>query len=321
MRTMVAVMILLTADPARPQADGSGVDSFRFKHEPGRPLTYGMILKTTMEMNIGGHEAMKMAVEMRFKLKLTPDSEARDFFSALKVEPSDLEGDWDIIDAGGRTLLRLQKGLKLTGTRDGAVVIDTEKRVGLEAAETFKKEISGLTLSGFVDLDGRGVIREYRGEEPFVTFWKESGQEQFGLFGITFPNRPLPAGAAWEETWFLKKMGQVILEGEGLRCVNKYERLPDREVSGKTLAEFTLSAPFDGKDLTGSMDQGAQKMRVDVRKFRRRGTGRFLFDPVRGSLIQGSVSADGDAAMRCTLEGRTTDMRLRVKADMETALE
>jgi hypothetical protein len=319
MRTILPLLLLLGAAPS-PSQEGR---KFRFTHERGRPVSYAVKLKTSLAIRAGGRESMKMDVEMRFRLGLAAtSSELRDSVTPVKIEPSECEGEWDLTDPSGHTAIKLSREKGLTGTRDGTVIIDKDKDKGKEASDAFRKEIAGMTAGGVADLTGLGAIRDLRGDEAFVAFWTEPGRTgPFGLFGISFPENPVSPGGTWEGAWSLRTLGSLELEGDGLRGVNRYERLPDRQVDGKTLAEFALSSPFEGQGLKGSMGQGPKKTTLDVRKYRRRGEGRFLFDPGRGVLIRGVTSAEGEASIKGSFEGRDTDLQLTVKTEMEASLE
>jgi hypothetical protein len=187
-------------------------------------------------------------------------------------------------------------------------------------AQEFKKEILPLYLSGQVDMDSRGNIKQFRGDLPFVEFWTDAVASQVGFFGVVFPERAIAIGDNWQETLSLKKMGQIKLEGEGLRCNVTFTRQPDAVVQGKRMAAFNLSAPFSHKDLTGFIEQMGQSMRLDISQFERRATGTIRFDQERGLLIDGTMKADANGSMNALVQGQALTMELKIEADMRVSL-
>ncbi len=293
-----------------------------FKYEAGRPLAYAMGMKMSMDMDIkAGTENMnmKMIFDLRYRVTLTPTADPKDGITAMRLEPSDIEGDWEITGPGGSIVMSL-RGADIKGTQNGVVVIDTAKGVGVDQAQEFKKEILPLYLSGLVELDTRGNVRQFRGDMPFVEYWTDALASQVGFWGIVFPEQPIAIGATWKETLSLKTVGEVKLEGDGLQCDLTFTRQPDVVAQGRSLAVFNLSAPFTHKDLTGTMEQMGQITRLNISKFDRNGTGTFRFDLDKGVLTDGAMKADANASMNALVQGQALTMDLQVEMDMHVNL-
>jgi hypothetical protein len=295
---------------------------FEFKYEINRPLAYSMGMKISMDMDMkAGTESMnmKMIIDMHYHVTLTPTADPKERITTMRFEPSNIEGDWDITGPGGHLVMSL-RGADMKGTQNGVMVIDTVKDIGVAQAQEFKKEILPLYLSGQMDIDTRGKVKQFRGDIPFVEFWTDAIASQVGFFGVVFPEGAIAVGATWQDGLSLKKMGQIKLEGEGLRCTVIFTRQPDIVVQGRTLAAFTLSAPFSNKDLTGSMEQMGQITRLNISKFDRRATGTFRFDQERGVLTEGTMKADANASMNALFQGQGLTMDLQMDMEMRMNL-
>ncbi len=320
---MLGVMgILVLPLWAAPAAATARADRFTFKYAPNRPLAYAMGMKMTLDMDMkSGAESMtmKMSFDLRYRIKLTPTADTQAGATALRLDPSGIEGDWDITGPGGHIVITL-RGTEMKGTQDGVVIINTAEDIGIEQAQAFKKEIMPLYLSGQVDLDPQGNVKGFRGDVPFVEFWTEAMSSQVGMWGIVFPQRALAVGDTWEEALVLKKMGQIKLEGDGMRCTVTFSRKPDVVASQKRLAEFSLSAPFSQKNLTGYMEQMGQVTRVNFTKFDRRAAGTIHFDQERGVLTDAVLRADADGSMSFAGQGQTASMELGIEMDMRVNL-
>jgi len=300
-------------DSGRP---ASKVLQFRFT--PGQPLTYAMTtrMKMDMDMKVGqGSSKTKIDVTLRFNVKLTPKVEVKPGLTTCVLSTSDIDGDWDISGPAGTVVLKL-RGAQMTGTQNGNVIIDTEKDIGTSQAKDFKKEIAALYLSGEMDLDSRGNIKDIRGEVPFVEFWKEANEASVGFFGIVLPEKPVAEGGTWFEKVALKKMGEILLEGEGLRCTVTFTRQPDTTVQGKPVALFKLSAPFSEKDLVGVLQQMGQKTRLSIPTFRRTATGTVHFDQAKGVLLDSDTKIDADASMNANIQGQDLKMDMKIGAEI-----
>jgi len=280
----------------------------------------GMKISMDMDMKVGTENMnMKMIVDMRYRVTLTPTADPKEGITTMRLEPSNIEGDWDITSPGGHMVISL-RGSDMKGTQNGVVVIDTAKDIGAAQAQELKKEILPLYLSGQVDLDTRGNIKQFRGDIPFVEFWTDALASQEGFFGIIFPERAIAVGDTWQESLSLKKMGQVKLEGDGLRCTVTFTRQPNVVVQGRSLSVFNLSAPFAHKNLTGSMEQMGQITRLNISKFDRRATGTYRFDPEKGVLTDGTMKADANASMNALVQGQALTMGLQMEMDMRVNL-
>ena len=295
---------------------------FAFKYEISHPLFYSMGTKMIMNMDMkSGSETMKMkmAFDMRYHVTLTPTASSKEGVTPMRMEPSDIEGDWDITGPGGNILLTL-RGSDMVGKQDGVVIIDTKNNIGTDQAQSFKKEILPLYLSGQVDLDTRGEVRQFHGDMPFVEFWTEAIASQLGFFGLVFPENEIPVGSNWQESLSLKKMGQVKLDGDGVKCNMVFKRQPDVVTPDGTMAAFNVSAPFTCKDLSGSMEQMGQTTRLNISKMDRRATGSFLFDQGKGVLVEGTSKADAEASMNAVVQSQQLSINLQMEMDIRINL-
>jgi hypothetical protein len=314
---LAAMLLGLPQHSARREAFAQSAPSgLQFKFTPGQPLTYAMStrMKIDMDMRVGGESAKtKVDFTLRCNVKLTPKAQPKAGITTCGLSTSDIEGDWDIGGPAGNIVLKL-RGSRMTGTQNGNVIIDTEKDIGTAQAKEFRKEIAALYMSGEMDLDSRGNIKDIRGEMAFVDFWREANEGSVGFFGIVFPEKPVPQGSSWTEIVSLKKMGDIQLEGEGLRCTVTFTRQPDSTLQGTPLALFKTSAPFDEKNLVGNLLQMGQKTRLSIPTFRRKAAGTAQFDPQKGLLLDSDLKIDADASMNAVVQGQQLNMDMTIQA-------
>lgn len=297
-------------------------EKFQFQYESGKPLTYALTVKMSMAMTMEIGEivqATNMVYTMTYDATLTPTDKVVDGITTLDFKPSNIGGEWDI-DSGDSKILMSLKGKHMKGTVNGQQFIDTENGVGQEAADEVKKEMMALYLSGQMDVDGLGHVKRFHGDEPFVDFWTEMLAQQVGFFGLVFPDTPLAVGDTWEEFIVIKKMDQIQLEGEGLRCDMTFERLPDAEVDGRKLAQFKLSAPFSHENLKATMEQMGEKTPLGIEKFKRTAGGRMSFDQSRGVFTHSDVEVDADVVMSTVAGGQDLDMDMKLGMQLELKL-
>lgn len=314
--------ILTAASQIMQKPKETVAERFVFKYEAGRPLVYSIGLKMSTNTDIkAGTESLntKMTSAIRYRLTLTPTANTKGGVTTMRLEPSNIEADWDITEAGNHIILSL-RGSDMKGTLNGVVTIDTAKDIGTDEAQDFKKEILPLYLSGQVDLDNQGNIKQFRGDPPFVEFWTNAAATQVGLFGIVFPERPIPVGDIWQETLLLKKIDHTKIEGEGLHFTMTFTRQPDVVLEGKRIAVFNLSAPLSSKNLTGFEQQMGQNTRVNILQLDRRSTGTLRFDQERGVLIDCTTKADANGLIKTIVQGQEVTMDQKIDVDMQVNL-
>ncbi|NQT83864.1 hypothetical protein HQ563_12615 [bacterium] len=320
----VIAMLLWQGAPAFPieegRARGGDAQQFIFKFEPNRPLLYAMKvrMKIDMDMQMAMQSMkMKMEFELRWKFKLVPKDKPSEDLNTVRLEPSGLEGDWDITGPAGHIVMKL-RGSDVTGTQDGVTTIDTKRGIGLSEARQVKTEISGLYLSGEIDIDSRGNVVNIRGDVPFVEFWTEACEGQPGIFGVVFPEKPVATGDTWKEFIVLKKMGEVLLEEPGLRCTVALTRQPDTTARGRKISRFAIEAPFKQRNLVAYMHQAGQRIQVDIPTFDRSASGTARFDAERQVLIDSHMKIDAKAHMEMSAagEGATIDMVMGAVTDL-----
>ncbi len=260
----VAVLLFGLAQTAVAQnaASPPAAQALRFQYTAGKPLTYAMTtqVKIVMDMKVGG-EPVKTKTDstLRYKLTLTPKAEKSPGVTTCAVSASDVEQDLEVAGPAGETVVKI-RGARVTGTLNGNETIDTEKGVGTEQANQYKTNLAGLSLGGELDLDGSGRIKDFRGEPAFVEFWKQVTETSVGIFGIVLAETPVAVGGSWKEDMAVRKMGQVLLDKDGLKTTVTFTRQPDASSdAARPVAVIKLSAPFDLKDLVGYIPQGSEK--------------------------------------------------------------
>jgi hypothetical protein len=328
----VALVLLGLAQgaPAQNAAGQPAARSIQFKYPAGKPLTYAMTIqaKTTMDMKVGG-ETVKTKTDfaIRCKLKLTPKAQKSPGVTTCALSTSDVEQDVDTTNPAGNTVIKL-RGAHTTVTLNGNVIVDTEKDIGTAQAKEFRKDLAPLYLTGELDLDSRGRVGDIRGEPAFVDFWKEANDASVGFFGIVFPEGPVAEGGSWKEEVVVRKMGEIVLEKEGMRSTVTFTRQPDTTSppsrlplgkgkgegpASRFIAMVKLSAPFDQKDLVGYLSQAGQKTRLDIPTFRRKVLGTIRFDLQQGVLIDSDTKIDADAAMNASVQGQQLNMDTKIE--------
>ena len=304
---------------AAPDNGRGGPERFALRYPADRPLVYAMAVNMTADMAVKSGEQstdLQMTVTLRYRVRLVPTVPARNGAATMRLEPSGVEGDWDINSGSGHMAIAL-RGTEMTGTHNGNVVIDTAHGVGTAQAEELKRQIMPLSLQGEVVLDRRGQAREFHGDPAFVQFWTEAMASQTGFWGIVFPEHAVAVGDTWPGVVTLGKMGQVRLEGGALQCTVTFERRPDVKGAGGRLATFALSAPFSCQNLNGVLEQMGQNMPVHLTRFDRQARGTAHFEPARGLLADAAMTADANATMR--LVGTDQSATMEVKLGLATS--
>jgi len=279
---------------ARETAQLGNAQEFSFKFQPEQPML--------------GYDVILIPVK-----KISKD------VTTIRLEPSNVRGDWDITGPGGHITMKL-RGSELTKTQDGVVVVDTKKNIGLAEARELKQEIAALYLTGEMDIDSKGKVVDIRGDVPFVEFWRENIETQIGFFGIVFPDNPIPTKGTWKEVLTLKKMGDVLLEDPGMRFTVTFTRQPDTIIEDRKIKVFTIEAPFKEKDLIGYMDQGGQRVRLNISNLDRRASGTIRFDAEKGVLIDGDIKALAKTSMNSIAEGQAFSIDMKIDLMTDTRL-
>lgn len=318
----VFCMLLSTSQAQQTFNEGAGL-KFLFKYETGHSFAYSIGMKMGMNMGIKVSTEtidMKMTVDARYWITFTPTADPKHGVTTMRMEPSNIETDWDITGPGGHIVMSL-RGTEVKGTQNGIVIIDTKQNIGVAQAQELKKEILPLYLSGEVDVDDRGNVRQFRGDVPFVEFWtNELSSLGEGLFGIIFPDREVAVGDTWQVSSCLKKIGQLKLEGKGLCYTETFTREPDEIVQNNGITVFKLSASFTHKNLTGFIEQMGQRMRFNILQFDRIATGKIRFDQNQGLLLDSTIKVEGNGLMNMVVEGQTAIVDLKMDGDMRIAL-
>lgn len=302
-------------------AQARDVQEFLFKFESDRPLLYATKSRISIDMDIqapGESVKTTMEIEMRYDIKLTPKGKLGGDVTTLRLEPSDLEADWDITGPAGHIIMKL-RGSDITATQNGVTIIDTKKDIGLAGAREIKNELVALYLSGDLDIDSRGKVVNIHGDVPFVEFWTEAIEGQPGFFGVVFPGKPIAMGDTWKQFLTLKKMGDILLEEPGLRCTITLTRDSDTTIDGRNISSFILVAPLKQRDLVGYMNQGGEQIRVNILTFDRSGSGTVSFDGKEGVLIDYNMEIEAKSHMNISIgeETAVVDMVIGGIMDMQ----
>lgn len=316
---LVIILLLLVKTEFSKELEASqelGAQRFIFKFEPGQDLVYETKIDMAINMNImleGRSINTKMNIKMGYNVKLSPKSKVDRNISTVKLKPSGLECYWDVVGPSGKVITKL-KDSEIISTQGGRTLIDTKRNIGLSAAKELKNSLSALYLSGEMDINSKGKVVKFRGDVPFVEFWNESIQGQPGFFSIIFPEKIISVGENWKETIVLKKMGEIFLKEPGLSCTVKFIREPDKRIKGKNICKFKLVSPFKHRNLSGYMNQGGQKLKLNISTFDRSCTGSIHFDAERGVLVDSSAKVDATAKMNMSVanQSATLDMKMKI---------
>lgn len=313
------VVPMFSLEQVRVQAGDA--QQFLFKFEPDQPLLYAIKSRISIDMDMqtpGESAKMTMEVEMRYDIKLTPKGKLGGDVTTLRLEPSGLEADWDITGPAGHIIMKL-RGSDITATQNGVTIMDTKKDIGLAEAREVKNELVALYLSGDVDIDSKGKVIKIRGDVPFVEFWTEAIEGQPGFFGVVFPGKPIATGDTWKQFLTVKKMGDILLEEPGLRCMVTLTRDPDTTIDGRNISRFILAAPFKQRDLVGYTNQGGQRIRVNIPTFDRSASGAVHFDGKEGVLIDYNMEIEAKCHMNMSVgeETAVVDMVIGGIMDMQ----
>jgi len=295
---------------------GQGGDSeiFKFQFRAGEPLYYQMIMDMDIGMDIkapGQTIKMDMVIKMKWTIKLTPQNIKGDL-TLLNMETTNLEVDWDIRTPQGKVKATM-RGDHIVSTMKGRTIIDTKKGIGLSQAKEMSKEMEPLKMKGQMEMFATGRHGKIIGDPKFVKFWTEGLEGQVSFFGLFFSKDPVAVGDSFHEYLFLKKIGQLTLKEPGLQCKVLVSRQPDKNVSGRTVSAFKISAPFLQQNLTGSMKIGAQKMKVDILEFKRDASGNAIFDNKKGTLIDSQLDIGAIAKMKMAMGTQTANMDMDMK--------
>lgn len=322
--TAVTVLLGLSCavlQAQHPPEEVSG-QKFQFRYEVGRPIRYAMGVKVRLDMNTKADaedQNTRMVFDMRYTIALTPLSESKQGITPVRIEPSGIEGDWDIHSPSGHLVISLRGG-EIKGTHNGFIIMDTAKGIGSEQAQELKKELLLLRRSGQADLDSQGNVKQFRGDPDFVRFWNEMLEHQMGLFGVIFPNRAVAVGDSWKEAVTVRKMGEIRLEGEGMRVEAVFTRMPDETAQGRRLAGFRVSAPLKHRGIAGSMSRAGRKISVKLLELDQQATGLMRYDFERGLISEATVQSDQTASVELSVPEQSLAMEVKFRMDIRWRL-
>lgn len=114
----------------------------------------------------------------------------------------------------------------------------------------------------------------------------------------------------------VRKMGEMRLEGEGIRVESVFTRQPDETVQDRRLAIFRCSAPLKHRDIAGSMAWAGRKIPVTLLEFDQQATGVMTCDFARGLISQASVQSDRAATVELSVPGQSLAVEMKVRMDI-----
>jgi hypothetical protein len=308
-------LIFLTAGvaiAAPREEDRPLASSLAFHFTPGQPLIYAVKVRSETNTRMqAGENSNTSAVqnEVRYKVRLTAiaGTNSGDAMT-IRFEPFDYEADLEVSGPGGRFSATV-RDLSIKGTQNGIVVMDSEKGIGLAQSKPLRAEAVLMLLSGYIELNPRGEATGFRGDIPFVDFWRKVCANQIGFFGMTLPDEEVKEGDSWKKVMTLKSMGEIKLDDE-ISVTNGFVRQRDSFWSNRPVAAFELKAPVRRHDIQGTIEQGGQSSRVNITEFEHRTTGQFRFDPVQGQFLDSDVTGKWTAAMTTLIQGRAVLTRM-----------
>jgi len=292
---------------------------FTFKYVEGVEQQYKMNMKMDLDMNImlpGQPQKNKMTVDLNWNIKLTPKKTSGDI-TRVVLAPEKPEMSMDM-EYSGMRIVGWIKGGHVYVTQNGQVIIDTKNNIGMTHAADFTKDMAALSITGELDLSADGRKVAFFGSDQFTKFWNDAMESQVGFFSVFFPQRAIAVGDNYSETLNLKKMGQVILDGEGLVGKITLTREPDKMLNGTNVAVFKISSPLNQENLVGSM-QNMPGARVNVKSIKRNATGYTHFDNKKGELLKSFINADADVVMSASMQGQSVNIDMKLKMVMDIA--
>ncbi len=298
--------------------------TFAFKFQEGKPLIYLLDVKTSTTTTLNaGSQTVKPTTsmstdEIRYRFKLTPAKNSHADVMTVFYKPYHFEIDGDLMNSSGHYVTSL-RDLQARGTQNGILLFDSAKGVATASAKKFRNEMVTLFLSGYMDFDRAGNLKETRGDLPFVDHWSDSLKDQVGFFGLIFPEHAVAVDGSWQKIISVKNAGAVKLDDE-LSYTNIVTRDPDTLVAGKTVATFKVVAPLDAHDLTGYFEQPGQNTSMQISQFTRTGSGTLHFDQSRGVLIDSKIRATSSCVMNSLFQGRSTTVSTDAQSDMQITL-
>lgn len=313
------MVISLGAQPATSTAVTNPVLAFKFP--ANEPLIYSVEIKskTTSERTAGNPMAMsaqnsltRNSAETRFKIKFTALSKAPDGLIKVRYEPFDFEQDIDVTSPQGKLTATI-RGLEVTGTQNGILVMDTSKNIGLAQAKPLKATVLPLLLSGEMDFDAAGNIRKFRGDLPFTDYWQDKLKLEVGLFDITFPTNAMAVGDTWNVNRTIENMEGLVLS-ESLSETNTFFR-GTNSTDKAGLATITLSAVTARNNLPARVEQMGQANNVSITEIKHEKSGTFHFDIARGCLTDEAVSETASLSMGTLAQGNSITMHIETHGE------
>lgn len=306
-------------------------DNFTFKFGK-EPLVYSIRVKTYTKTSVSrgssystgapyansAQSAVTSTLDTRYKIRLSGMGQTKDGSMTVRYEPLDYEADSDSTGAAGHFVTTV-RGLSVKSTQNGIEIVDTEKEMGMEQAKPYKNAAVPLLLSGSMEMNGIGEIKDIHGDLPFVDFWHRRLKTDLGLFSLQFPGHAVTNGETLQFVIPLESPGPIKIDGGPLYYTNFLTFAEIAPGNDASLATFQYSAPMFRHDLSGYMEQQGQSTRVDLDEIDVRGSGSLHFDKTRGVLVDEDITKSASLTITGLIQGRaiTSHIDMRTQTDVD----
>jgi hypothetical protein len=277
---------------------------FQFKFATNKPLIYAVENKTRQmnDSQVGQRSSLtRTTVDTRYKIRLTAVGTSQGGTTAVYFEPFDFEQDTHIVGPAGQ-MDATTRGLTILTKQNGVVMVDTEKGLGLSQSQNMKQAIYPHLLTGYMDFEPNGHIKNFEGDLPFIDTWQNNLKYNMNLFYVVFPTNTIAVHDTWTNYYSIKTVGPVVFNGDGIVQQWSYVRELDQTTTNGPVACFSLYESDDFKDLGGYLDQLGQQTVIDIPKHTESMNAMFQFDQKRGHLISmkksDSLHEDGNMVVQ-----------------------
>lgn len=329
--SFIFLLLAITLESQAGEKPHTSALAFSFGKEP---LVYSVRLKTENKAyassggsssgapyanNSGQTLVTKSTGDVHYKIRLTGTGMTKDGLMIVKYEPFDYDAAVDSTVAAGHFVTTMH-GMSLKTTQNGIVIIDTDKDIGMAQAKTMKIDAILLLLSGELDMNNVGEIKNVQGDMPFVDFWQEQTKTEMGILGFLLPSHAVTNGETWEIVTPIKKFGSVKIDGPGLNHTNVFTLAEDPLSDDPNIAKITYSAPMFARDLSGYMEEHGQGMHTDLSELEQHGYGTAHFDKKRHVCLDEQFSRSGSVVTTMLIQGRAVTSHAENRTEVEIKL-
>jgi hypothetical protein len=261
----------------------------------------------------------KSTGDLRYKIRLTGTGMTKDGLMVVKYEPFDYEAEADVTVAAGHFVTTMHD-MSLKTTQNGIVIIDTDKGIGMGQAKTMKIDAILMLLSGEMDVNSIGEIKNVHGDLPFVDSRQEQMKTDIGLFGFVLPPLAITNGETWEVVTPIKKFGTARIDGAGINYTNIFTLAEDASSDNANIATFTYSAPLFARNLSGYIEEHGQSTHEDLSELEQHGFGTVHFDKKRHVFLDEQLTKSGSVVTTMLIEGRAMTSHAENRSEVEMKL-